>query len=103
MSTIVLETERLLLRTMAWEDLDALSAIFADPQVTRFIGAGDTIDRAEVERYIRCARVDAAHAWDVDTLARLPQLLRAKERNAQFSPWAAVEKQTGQLIGRCGL
>jgi ribosomal-protein-alanine N-acetyltransferase len=77
---IVYESERLLLRTLTETDLDLLAAIFADPDVTRYIGGPRT--REEVR-------------------ARLEQLIAAYERDG-FSKWAVVLRATGETIGRCG-
>lgn len=38
--TLVLETDRLLLRHIEWTDLDALAAIMGDPEVMHYIGNG---------------------------------------------------------------
>jgi [ribosomal protein S5]-alanine N-acetyltransferase len=78
----VLETDRLLLRHLCLDDLDALAAIQADPQVMRYFTSGPrTRDevRGELER---CMALQAHHG---------------------FSLWAAIEKADGRLIGRCGL
>jgi ribosomal-protein-alanine N-acetyltransferase len=103
MSTIVLETERLLLRHLDWSDFDALHAIMSDPDVMRFIGTGLAKTRQQTERLMGFWITDNERAWDDVTLRRLPQLRRAIERDADFSLWATVEKRTNRLIGRCGL
>lgn len=41
----VLRTERLILRAFREDDLDAFAAMSADPEVMRFIGSGETVDR----------------------------------------------------------
>lgn len=43
---ISLDTHRLLLRPFRADDLDAMAAIWADPEVMRHIGEGQTRDRA---------------------------------------------------------
>ncbi len=103
MSAVVLETDRLLVRPLQWEDLDALAAIMADSEVMRYVGNGAPKTREQTERLMRFWIADGARAWDETTLARLPQLRRAIERDAHFSLWATVEKKTNRLIGRCGL
>jgi ribosomal-protein-alanine N-acetyltransferase len=40
MGDTVLETERLILRRLVMDDLDALAAIYADPDVRRFFPEG---------------------------------------------------------------
>ena len=78
----VLETDRLVLRHLTMDDLDALAGIQADPEVMRFFTSGPrTRDevRGELER---CISLQERHG---------------------FSLWAAVDKGDGELIGRCGL
>jgi RimJ/RimL family protein N-acetyltransferase len=77
---IIYESERILLRSLTEDDLDPLAAIFADPEVTRFIGGPRT--RAQVE-------------------ARLHELMAGYARDG-FSKWAVVLRATGATIGRCG-
>jgi ribosomal-protein-alanine N-acetyltransferase len=101
--TVVCETERLILRHLEWDDLDALAAMLADPEVMRYIGNGSPKTRQQTERLLRHWIADNQRAWDGHTLERLPQLRRAVERDAHFSLWATVEKRTGRLVGRCGL
>ena len=103
MSTIVLETERLILRHIEWSDRDALHALMSDPDVMRFVGNGSPKTRQQTERLMRFWIADNGRAWDEHTLQRLPQLRRALERDAHFALWATVEKRTHQLVGRCGL
>ena len=79
----VVETERLLLRGWLDEDLDPLAEMYADPEVMRFIGDGVVVDRAETADHI--ARM-TAH-WDAHG----------------FGLWAAVDRASGELIGRIGL
>ena len=103
MATVVVETERLMLRHFEWSDLDALAAIMADADVMRFVGNGSPKTREQTRRLLGFWIDDNARAWDEHTLARLPQLCRAVERDAHLSLWAAVERRTNKLVGRCGL
>ena len=103
MSTIVLETDRLILRHFEWTDLDALAAIMGDPEVMRFIGNGAAKTREQTERLVRFWMTDNERSWEEHTLERLPQLRRAIERDAHCSLWATVQKRSNRLIGRCGL
>jgi ribosomal-protein-alanine N-acetyltransferase len=103
MATVVLETDRLILRHFTADDLDDLAAIYADPDVMRYIGEGATKTREETAAMMEFAFIDNRHAWSLATLARLPQLSRAIERDAHFSLWATVYKPDNKLIGRCGL
>lgn len=99
----ILETDRLVLRQFQWEDLDDLSAILADPQVMRYVGNGKPKTRRQVQRLMEHWMADSAGGWDEATLSRLPPLRAAKQRGAELSLWATVEKRTGDLVGRCGL
>ena len=78
-----LETERLQLRQFRDSDLDALARMSSDPEVMRFIGEGKAQDRDDVWRGI------AQHLghWQ----------LRG------YGNWAAVDKATGECVGRIGL
>lgn len=78
-----LETERLLLRPFTGDDLDAYAAIVADPEVTRYLGGGGVLDRAQ--------------AWKQIALFLGHERLRGYTQNA------VVERATGRLLGRCGL
>lgn len=77
-----LETERLLLRPLSLDDLDAFAAFYADPEVMRYLGVGRTLSRDETEQSLgRMLR-----SFDVDGFGQL-----------------AVERtEDGELIGRCG-
>jgi len=79
----VIETDRLLLRQLTLDDLDALAQLFADPEVVRHLGSGQPVSRAETETALRSI---IAH-W---------------ERHG-FGRWATVDKETGGLIGYGGL
>ena len=103
MSVIVLETPRLILRHFTPDDLDDLAAIYADPEVTRYIGNGAVKTREQTAAMMEFAFTDNRRAWSLATLARLPQLTRAIERDAHFSLWATIYKPDNRLIGRCGL
>ncbi|MGH3140544.1 MAG: GNAT family N-acetyltransferase [Gaiellales bacterium] len=76
-----LRTERLVLRPLRESDLDALAAIYADPQTMRFLGGARTRDatRTGLEWMI------AAH------------------RDQGFGLWATTLRDEKTLIGRCGI
>lgn len=78
-----IETDRLLLRQFKSDDLDALSELFADPEVVKYLGSGEPASRAETETAL-CSII--AH-WG----------------RHGFGRWAAVYKPTGVLIGYGGL
>jgi RimJ/RimL family protein N-acetyltransferase len=79
--TIVLETERLILREMVADDADALARVLSDPVAMRFYPA--PFDAAKVAAWI-------AH-W--------------QRHQAEFghSLWTVVLKASGQVAGDCGL
>jgi RimJ/RimL family protein N-acetyltransferase len=74
----VLETERLLLRELEPGDLDDLAELFGDPEVTRY--------------YQRLPEPRAWLDWNRGLYA---------ERG--FGLWAVVLKETGEMVGDCGL
>ena len=81
---IPMETARLRLRSFRDGDVTALhERVFSDPEVMRYIprGPATTIDRtrAAVERFMQ------------------------HERAHGYSLWAVERKDTGELIGDCGL
>jgi RimJ/RimL family protein N-acetyltransferase len=77
-----LETERLLLPPLDRRHTDALAAIYADPEVARYIG-GDRLDAAgtatQVTRFVQ--------VW----------------REHGYGQSAVIERASGALIGRAGL
>jgi ribosomal-protein-alanine N-acetyltransferase len=82
-TAIVLETDRLVLRRLTSDDLDALAALYRDPEVRRYFPDGVlTLEqtRAELE-------------WIIDVYYG----------RYGYGLWATVLKETGAFIGRCGL
>ncbi|HWY75115.1 MAG TPA: GNAT family N-acetyltransferase [Verrucomicrobiae bacterium] len=79
---ITLETDRLILRMFKKEDMDAYSAICADPEVTRYLGDGKTLSRTDAWRQMAAI----LGSWQ----------LRG------YGTWVVEEKATGQFIGRAG-
>ena len=80
---IILETERLLLRYFVPADLEALFALYSDPEVRHFFPEGTfTLEetREELEWYFH-----------------------GHPRHPELGLWATLQKETGQFIGRCGL
>jgi ribosomal-protein-alanine N-acetyltransferase len=80
---VILDTARLTLRPLAPGDLDPLASMYADPEVMRYIGTGGPRGREEAARYIDRQR--AAYS----------------ERG--FGEWAAVLRQSDDMVGLCGL
>ncbi|HVZ45859.1 MAG TPA: GNAT family N-acetyltransferase [Ramlibacter sp.] len=79
---VTLQTDRLLLRMFREEDLAAYAQICADPEVMRFLGNGNVLDRAQTWGQI---------AWFLGHWA-----LRG------YGMWAVEERATGELVGRIG-
>jgi ribosomal-protein-alanine N-acetyltransferase len=81
---LLIETRRLVIRSFTLQDAQALhERVFGDPEVMQFIprGASPSVDRtrASIERFMR------------------------HERENGFALWVAELKETGELIGDCGL
>ncbi len=80
----VLPLDGFAMRPIQSGDLDALAAIWADPQVTRYLPTlGQPISREQTEVGIAAA---IAH-WE----------------NRGYGLWAIVDQATGQMVGYCGL
>ena len=75
--------ERIVLRRIAPTDFEYFAAIHADPEVARYIGAGNPRPRAETARWLD-------DIFESYARAHLGQL-------------AVVRKLDGALLGRCGL
>ena len=78
---MILETDRLILRELTGSDFAALYAVLADSDVSRHYPY--TFDEARVQNWI----------------ARN----RQRYQTDGFGLWAVVRKDTGELIGDCGL
>ena len=78
-----LETERLYLRRLDCTDLEYFISIHGDPEVARYIGAGNPRPQAETER------------WFED--------IQDSYRNAELGQLTVIRKSDGVRIGRCGL
>lgn len=79
----ILETDRLILRRQVPDDLDALWALYCDPDVVRFIP-------------------DAPRARE-EAREELEWHMHGHPRRPELGLWATIHKQTGAYIGRCGL
>jgi ribosomal-protein-alanine N-acetyltransferase len=75
-------TERLLLRPFTTDDVDALHAIWADPEVGPWVGG--------------------THTDIAESVEELGEHLRHQELHG-FGFWAVVEQRTGLLVGEVGL
>ena len=80
-TSILLETERLFLREMDMNDYDALYRVLADTEIMRHYPY--TFDEARVRAWIE-RNIDRYHV-------------------NRFGLWAVCLKETGEMIGDCGL
>lgn len=80
---VILETERLVMRHFESEDIEALFALYRDPEVRRFFPEG-TLSLEETREELE---------WHQHGHPNHPEL----------GLWATVRKDTGHFIGRCGL
>ncbi len=80
---VVLETRRLILRHLLPEDLDALFALYRDPEIRRYFPDG-TRTLAE-------------------TREELQWFLNGHPRHPELGLWATLERSSGAFLGRCGL
>jgi ribosomal-protein-alanine N-acetyltransferase len=77
-----LRTERLVLGPLVPEDLEDYVALYADPDVVRYIGSGNAETRAESAEWLeRTVRRNAVEGWEMRT----------------------VRLHDGTFIGRCGI
>lgn len=83
-TTIILETERLALRTWSLDDAEEGYRIWSDAEVMRYIGTGQP--NADVEQ---------TRGW-------LNRMITHQEKHG-FCFWAVLEKESGQLLGSCGM
>lgn len=78
-----ISAERIFLRRILPSDLDYFVRIHSDPEVAKYIGAGNPRPKAETEHW-------------------LDDILESYER-ANLGQLAVVRKSDGVLLGRCGL
>ena len=77
------ETDRLFLRVLTPDDLDAFALLYADPEVMKYLATGIPVSRQESEY---C----------------LGQLIKYWQEH-EFGRWAVTIKPAGGFIGYCGL
>ena len=80
----VLQIDNCIMRSLQPSDLDALSAIWADPEVTRFLPSrGVPISRENTEKSLK----SFIEHW----------------QQRGYGIWAIIENSSSQMIGYCGL
>lgn len=85
----ILETPRLLLRHPVPDDLDALYALYRDPEMRRYFPQeGASPDRTLSRE---------------ETKEELDWFLNGHPKHPELGLWATVLKENGAFIGRCGL
>ena len=80
---VIFETARLIHRPLTMDDVDALAPIYADPEIRRYFPEG-TLTREQTKEEIE---------WIIGNYYG----------KHGYGLWATVLKETGALIGRCGL
>jgi [ribosomal protein S5]-alanine N-acetyltransferase len=83
MPRTLFETARLINRPLTLDDLDALAPMYADPEIRRYFPDG-TQTREQTREEIE---------W----------IINVYYRRHGYGLWATILKETGALIGRCGL
>lgn len=79
----ILETRRLLLRHLVPGDLQALHALYRDPEIRRYFPEGTrTLEETNEE---------------------LDWFLQGHPDHPELGLWATIEKESGEFLGRCGL
>jgi RimJ/RimL family protein N-acetyltransferase len=79
----IFETTRLTFRHLRMEDLDELHKMYSDPEIRRYFPDGvKTLEETKKE---------------------LEWFLSGHPRHPELGLWAAILKDTGAFVGRCGL
>ena len=86
---IILETPRLLFRHLLPTDLDALYALYRDPEMRRYFPVEGSLP-------------DRTLTYD-ETREELEWFLNGHPRRPELGLWATILKEEGAFIGRCGL
>lgn len=81
--TVILETNRLLLRHLVMDDLEDLFALYSDSEIRKYFPEG-------VSNY-------------EDTKEELEWHMNGHPKYPELGLWATIHKETGKFIGRCGL
>jgi ribosomal-protein-alanine N-acetyltransferase len=81
--TKILETDRLILRCLTMNDLDALARLYRDPEVRKYFPEG-------TQTY-------------EETKEELEWIINVYYGQYGYGLWATIHKPSGAFIGRCGL
>lgn len=95
-ASLLIETERLLLRLPRPEDVDAYARAFADPETMRYMGDGSTATRDQAERGIRFW----LDRWDVNGIGLFSVVLRETETvvgRVGFLVWDTADWSTSSF------
>lgn len=79
----ILETDRLILRCLTMDDLDALAVLYRDPEVRQYFP----------ERTLTYEETKEELEW----------IIKVYYGQYGYGLWATIHKPTGAFIGRCGL
>jgi RimJ/RimL family protein N-acetyltransferase len=97
----VLTTERLALQLLAPEDLDDYVALYADPQVVRFIGDGQTATREEsADRIARTLHRNAELGWEMRTVRLHDGTFVGRCEIARHELDHGIEHEVGYILAR---
>lgn len=80
---LMIETERLILRTLTEQDLDAVVKLNSDPEVVKYITGGVPMPKEQTE-------------------ARFNFYIEHQKKHG-FAIWALINKEDSLFIGLCGL
>jgi RimJ/RimL family protein N-acetyltransferase len=83
MNSAIFETERLRARRWIASDVEALFAVYSDPEGMRWVGDGQPISRAECDRWMRVTMENYAARG--------------------YGMFVLEERTTGEIVGFCGL
>jgi len=86
---LILQTPRLLLRRLIADDLDALYALYRDPEMRLYFPPEG-------------ASPDGTLTYE-ETKEELEWFVNGHPRRPELGLWATILKETGAFIGRCGL
>jgi RimJ/RimL family protein N-acetyltransferase len=80
---VIVETDRVVVRSLEPGDLDAFAAVTGDPELMRYVGDGTTLSREDTAGWITTtARNQLRDGW---------------------TTWAVADRTTGELLGYAGL